>query len=334
MRTIQLIDVNRATYFNYIEEKLNLLALRINQRGKLNILDFHLHSESFYQHFLNLLYDWNIENENEYKINIEAIDLIDHKNKSVFQVSATCTKEKIEISLDKSLIKDLIKESPDYTFKFISISKNADDLKKIAYKNPHGIKFNPQKDIIDIKSILIKIKGLNDVEKVKQLYYFIQKELGSEIDAVKLDSNLAIIIDILSKENWSNSKQNDIPFDIEKKISFNKLNYSQKSIFDYSVYHMNIKKKYDEVDSMGANKSFSILQLLSKIYSEERAKSDNADQVFTAIGERVQKIVQDSANFKNIEFDVLVLCVDILLVDAFIRCKIFENPENYNYATT
>jgi hypothetical protein len=23
-----------------------------------------------------------------------------------------------------------------------------------------------------------------------------------------------------------------------------------------------------------------------------------------------------------------------LVVDAFIRCKIFENPENYNYATT
>lgn len=322
--------MNRATYFNYIEKELNLLALRITQRGKLNILDFHLHSESFYQHFLNLLYDWNIENENEYKTNIEAIDLIDHKNKNVFQVSATCTKEKIESSLDKGLIKNF----SEYTFKFVSISKDADDLKKSTYKNPHRIKFNPQKDIIDIKSILLKIKGLKDVEKQKQLYYFIQKELGSEIDVVKLDSNLAIIIDILSKENWSNSKQNDIPFDIEKKISFNKLNYSQKSIFDYSVYHMNIKKKYDEVDSMGANKSFSILQLLSKIYSEERAKSDNADHVFTAIGERVQKIVQDSANFKNIEFDVLVLCVDILLVDAFIRCKIFDNPENYNYATT
>jgi hypothetical protein len=28
------------------------------------------------------------------------------------------------------------------------------------------------------------------------------------------------------------------------------------------------------------------------------------------------------------------MCVGILVVDAFIRCKIFKNPNNYNYATT
>lgn len=44
--------MNRSQYFNYIEEKLNTLATRIESRGKLNILDFHLHSEDFYLHFL------------------------------------------------------------------------------------------------------------------------------------------------------------------------------------------------------------------------------------------------------------------------------------------
>jgi hypothetical protein len=28
------------------------------------------------------------------------------------------------------------------------------------------------------------------------------------------------------------------------------------------------------------------------------------------------------------------LCVNILVVDAFVRCKIFENPDSYNYAST
>ncbi len=32
--------------------------------------------------------------------------------------------------------------------------------------------------------------------------------------------------------------------------------------------------------------------------------------------------------------DELELGVDIMPVDAFIRCKIFENPENYNYANS
>ena len=68
--------MNRANYFNAIEERLNLLALRISRRGKLNILDFHGLSENFYQHFLNELYKWDVKNENDKIQNVEAIDLI------------------------------------------------------------------------------------------------------------------------------------------------------------------------------------------------------------------------------------------------------------------
>lgn len=42
--------MNRSAYFDYIEEKINLLALRIESRGKLNILNLHLHNENFYLH--------------------------------------------------------------------------------------------------------------------------------------------------------------------------------------------------------------------------------------------------------------------------------------------
>lgn len=111
----------RANYFSVIEERLNVLAYRINSRGKLNILDLHLHSESFYQYFLNELYSWEVANENEFKPNIEAIDLIDHTNSFVIQVSATSTKQKVEGSLDK----DLIKDYNTYTFKFVSIANDA-----------------------------------------------------------------------------------------------------------------------------------------------------------------------------------------------------------------
>lgn len=34
--------MNRSTYFNYIEEKIELLALRIEKRGKINLLDLNL----------------------------------------------------------------------------------------------------------------------------------------------------------------------------------------------------------------------------------------------------------------------------------------------------
>ena len=57
--------MNRQVYFNIIEERLNLLALRIISRGKLNILDLHGHSENFYQYFLNEVFGWIVENEND-----------------------------------------------------------------------------------------------------------------------------------------------------------------------------------------------------------------------------------------------------------------------------
>jgi hypothetical protein len=142
--------MNRPDYFNVIEERLNLLALRIISRGRLNILDFHGHSENFYQYFLNEVYGWIITNENDNKQNVEAIDLIDHTNKFIIQVSATASKQKIESSLAKNSIKNY----KGYTFKFVSIARDADDLRKDTFKNPHGIIFAPSTDIIDKNSIL------------------------------------------------------------------------------------------------------------------------------------------------------------------------------------
>ena len=84
--------MNRPNYFNVIEERINLLAFRITARGKLNILDFHGHSENFYQYFLNEVYDWTVTNENDNEQNVEAIDLIDHTKKFIIQFSSTSTK--------------------------------------------------------------------------------------------------------------------------------------------------------------------------------------------------------------------------------------------------
>ena len=142
--------MNRTQYYNYIDEKLHTLAHRITTNGKLNMLHLHMHSENFYLHLFNLLYDYNLKNLNESLQNVEAIDLIDDNKKIVMQVSSTSTKQKIESSLKK----DLIKSYSNYTFKFISIAKDATDLRNKTYNNPHAIMFNPISDIYDITSIL------------------------------------------------------------------------------------------------------------------------------------------------------------------------------------
>jgi hypothetical protein len=124
----------RKHYFDYIVSKLFALAYEIEFRSKLNYLDLHHHSENFYLHFFNQLFGWKLQNLNVVKQNAEAIDLIDHNNKIVIQVSATATKEKVESALTKDL-----SAYAGYVFKFISISKDAAITQKTFSNPPAGL---------------------------------------------------------------------------------------------------------------------------------------------------------------------------------------------------
>lgn len=322
--------MNRNLYFNYIDEKLHVLARRIETRGKLNLLDIHLHSENFYLHFFNLLYGFKLENLNSTRQNVEAIDLIDHTNKIVIQVSATCTKQKVESALEKQILNNY----RDFSFKFISISKKASELRKKTFNNPYSLAFAPTTDIFDIVSVLNDILVKPSHEQ-KEIYKFIKNELGNDIDIVRLDSNLASVINILSKETWdvANKSESVNSFQIDRKISFNNLYDSKGIINEYCIYYKKVDEKYSEFDTLGSNKSISVLASIKREYLKLK-NSGNSDYVFKKVIEKVKDKVIESPNFIEIPIDELELCIDILVVDAFIRCKIFENPQNYKYATT
>ncbi|KAF0106106.1 MAG: hypothetical protein FD146_2822 [Anaerolineaceae bacterium] len=314
--------MSRQTYFNYIEEELSLLATRIEVRGYLNILDLNLHSENFYLHFLNLLFAWKLENLNAVDPNAQAIDLIDTTNKIVVQVSATATRQKIE----SALAKKNLSAYKGYSFKFIFISKDAKGLRAKTFLNPHKLKFSPANDIFDVPSLLKLIHVMN-IDQMKDVYEFLKKELKSEPDPEKAESNLTTIIKILSKEVWSQDALDfeTIPYDIEAKISYNQLEAARDLIDDYKIHYSRIDKIYSDFDRLGANKSLSILNGIRTEYVK-LGSVGSPDQRFLLIVEKVVQKIRASANYTPIPEDELSLCVHILVVDAFIRCKIFKNP--------
>ena len=152
---------------------------------------------------------------------------------------------------------------------------------------------------------------------------------------MKLVSNLAAIINILSKEDWdkSDSTSEINSYEIDRKISHNKLNTAKVIIDDYLVHYGRVDKIYSEYDLLGNNKSSSVLSTIRQEYAKAKSRL-NDDQLFFEVMSKVQEKVLNSANYTIIPFDELELCVTIRVVDAFIRCKIFENPNNYNYVTT
>ena len=316
--------MNRTWYFNYIEEKLNILAYRIETRGKINILDLNIHSETFFADLCNIVFGLNLVNLNSFVQNTEGIDLIDTKNKVVIQVSATCTKTKIEYSLSK----EIYKKYNGYDYKFISISKNASNtLKQTIFQNPYTMNFNPLQDIWDVVGILRKVSS-DSIDKQRVLYDFISKELGQTVDIVKLDSNIAGIINILAENiDMTSIPPETVPFEIEDKIDFNNLQGVQEIIDDYKIFYHKLDQIYSEFDKGGKNKSFSVLQEIRKQYIKLKNTEKSSEEIFYEIIDNLLTIIKNSRNYVEVPIEELQMCVDILVVDAFIRCKIFKNPE-------
>ena len=327
--------MQRKNYFDYVEEKLAILSIRVKNRGKLNILDVHMHSENFYRDFINLLYGWSLENANNRLQNIEAIDLIDDNVKLIVQVSATATKTKINNSLSKKSIEEYAKRG--YTFKFVSIAENADQLRQQKYNNLYNIGFNPKKDIYDISSLEKDILNLK-LQKLEEVYQFIKAELGNMPDCVRFNSDLTTIINILAEVKLDENEPlgNINMFEIDKKIEFNKLDIAASIIDDYKIFYNQVEKKYRELDKMGLNKSMLVLQSLKKMYIDALLKNkyDNSDLLFVGLIDEVKEIVINSSNYFDISKETLEACASLLVVDAFMRCKIFKNPEGYAYVIT
>ncbi|MFP5520786.1 ABC-three component system protein [Peptococcus simiae] len=325
--------MKRKSYFDYIEGQLTLLAQRVAARNKINLLELNIHSETFFADFCNILFDLDLCNLNVHKQNVEGIDLVDRKNSIIAQVTSVGTKAKIESSLSKQILQNY----SNYAFKFILLSAdNHKTLKAKIFANPYGLIFKPSEDIWDMPYLLRNIESAS-IDKLENLYTLCRKELGQDIDCQKLDSNLVKLVNVLAQENFAecNKPHNINSFSIEDKISFNKLEQVKPIIDDYAIFSARLTEIYSEFDRDGHNKSFSVLQEIRRFYIQTISSDNNSPvSVFHDVCAKVIEVIQNSRNPIDIPLEELHVCVDIIVVDAFIRCKIFENPEGYSHVTT
>jgi len=325
--------MNRQKNFNFIEESLKMLANRIKDRGKLNILDLNIHAEPFYRDLLNIVYNLNLESANIDVSNAEAIDLIDKDKRMLVQVSALRTKAKIEDTLEKEIIKNYAKQG--FTIKFIFIADEAKNLRSNTFKNPHQIKFNPSDDIWDKISLLTIISQMH-IERQAAVYELFRYEFGERPDTVKINSNLAEIVSLLAKENLGVPPVNNQLnlYSIDKKIEHNALEaIKQRTISQCTQYYTLLNKIYDSFTQSGRNNVItSVFDKLGSFYEKELINQDisNVDRFFAIFDNAVQYVVE-KWSLELAEIEVIEMCIKIIIVDAFIKCKIFENPEDYNH---
>lgn len=251
-------------YFDYIEEHLNFLSLRIERRATLNLHDINIKAEYFFMHFLNMLYDWKLVNLNDSKQNTPGVDLLYSGERILIQVSSTNTTTKIQESLNKIDTKVY----SNYTFKFLSISKDAKNLRNKTFKVPNSIIFDPSRDILDVPLFLRNIQGL-PIDKMEEVYNLIKKNLSFESPSTSRMKGLSRIIQLLAEDgslSEYSTTYDTSDFEIAEKIKSNNLSEIESKIADIGVYLGDVQKVYNTYDAEGVNKSRAVLHSLNCIY--------------------------------------------------------------------
>lgn len=318
-------------YFDLCINKLAVLAHEVELRNSVNILDLNIYCEDFFARLLNLLFGHTLTNMNATQQNAASIDLIDKTNKVILQVSSTATQNKVQTALSHTTLKSY----SGYNFRFVSISKDASDLKKKTFQNPNGLVFSAADDIIDLKTISALLLH-KPPSKLQQIYSFLREELSQRDPLPPSETNIAALIKILGNEDLSPAAQNGvpIPFLIEDKIQFNNLDVASELIETYAIYQPRIDKLYASFDVVGKNRSTSVLGMFQATYLKLKKAGSKNDDLFFEIVESVMEMVKNSSNYSPIPAEELELCIQVLAVDAFVRCRIFKNPKDAKNVAT
>lgn len=318
--------MNRDIYVTKIKTLLNILKCEIKDSGKLNLLDINVHAEDFYRDLLNLIYCWQLQNMNQWNQNAAGGDLWYNGGKLVIQVSSTTTKDKIQSSIDK-----LSEEQfAGYRFKFLRIDGDVKKLRKESFNTHDNIAFDPSVDIIDISTLLKDIAHLG-IDSLIKVYELCVKEI-IPLDTPKItETDLAIVVKALATNvrDWSKGRR-PIEYDVEKKIVFNHLEEHRRLINDYKLYIGKLTAVYDEFVDNGTDYSFIILQNLSDMYSRYLGQYES-NALFDKIVDEARELAMNSKSAEDIPVDRVNVCINVIVIDAFIRCKIFEDPEGYSY---
>ena len=172
-------------YLDHIIRELTIIRYEIASRNQLNLTDDNIHMQNFMCGILNIVYGYSLVNLNSAHENFPGLDLGDEELKIGFQITATKTGQKIKDTID-TCIKHPCCHKYSNIKVFILTSKQSQYT--IDYTNDI-FSFNPTTDILDFDDIFKEISSCTDVDKKRQLYEYIQKEIPTLRDYLHGNSN-------------------------------------------------------------------------------------------------------------------------------------------------
>ena len=159
----------------------------------------------------------------------------------------------------------------------------------------------------------------------------------------KLSSDLTMIVNTLSKKIFftegESEKDPKLSFSPTSKIEYNNVKRFKIIIDNFKHFVGKLSSIYKEFDAQGTNKTYIVLENIKLSYLKEKSNlieknvgkneieiiRENADNLIDAVEKNLLTEIKSSANIE-VSSESVNLSLQIILIDAFIRCKILEEP--------
>lgn len=160
-------------------------------------------------------------------------------------------------------------------------------------------------------------------------------------NVLKNPSTLAEVVNAISKINLDDKslygQLKEAPV-IEDKIEHNNVQAYRYLINDYQLYQKTLEKIYKTFDQEQPFRKNRLLRVISDHYKKEKGAlttNDNdietirehADSIIEKIISKLENEILKSSNLQSTNEDTLT-AISIIIADAFIRCKILEDPRD------
>jgi hypothetical protein len=149
-------------------------------------------------------------------------------------------------------------------------------------------------------------------------------------------SALNFVVSIIGKslfETTQTTEPQNAP-NADDKISYNNVMRYKPIIQVYSAYQGKLNKIYEEIEIMGSFKKDNVLRNINMLYLKEKGKyqtidkiKENADEMIDSIKNELWERVNNSSNTVDLDYEVIEMSILVILVDAFMRCNILEEPQ-------
>lgn len=121
------------------------------------------------------------------------------------------------------------------------------------------------------------------------------------------------------------------------KILFNNIKTYESIIREFAVYQTKLNKIYEAIEREGSTKKELVLYNIKRIYLNVKSEYSNIDEVRKSADNILDKVIEillenvEKAPNKLDEFDqeTINFSLMIVVVDAFMRCNILEEPPKF-----